>query len=177
MQVFTSDSGLVPTSQCSTLHPDTSDALAHDIRKDFPAPGLLAAGALAHGIRKDFPAPGLLAAGISCQPYSKLGNRQAGNDPRSRTLPGVLRLGFRARFPVIMLECVCEAHTCPWVQQVLRKFVELTGYHLTQGELYLQQTWAARRSRWWCVLSHPSLGKILGNLRQRFSQCRWFVSF
>ena len=59
-----------------------------------------------------------------------------------------------------MLECVCEAHTCPWVQQVLRKFVELTGYHLTQGELHLQQTWAARRSRWWCVLSHPSLGKI-----------------
>ena len=111
-------------------------------------------------LSEKFPAAKTLAAGISCQPYSRLGDRRHQEDPRSQTLPGVLRLGFLGQYGLIVLECVSEAKTCPWVQQTLKDFAKETGYHITQDVLHLQQIWPTRRSRWWCVLAHPAIGAV-----------------
>lgn len=103
---------------------------------------------------------GTLAAGVACQPYSKLGDQLQQFDDRAQTLPGVLRIGFLGRFGAILLECVQEAHECPWVQQVVQRFANATGYYVCQGVHHLHLTWPARRSRWWCLLTHPSIGTI-----------------
>jgi hypothetical protein len=106
------------------------------------------------------PKPGTLAAGISCQPYSRLGDRRHELDQRSMTLPGVLRLGFLCRFGAVILECVDEAHKCAWVQSVIRQFAQMTGYQIAQGVLHLHAIWPTRRSRWWCIITHPALGQV-----------------
>eukprot|EP00435_Cladocopium_sp_Y103_P025300 s3651_g6.t1 len=103
---------------------------------------------------------GSMAAGVSCQPYSALGDQQIEKDDRSLTLPRVLRLAFLLRVGALILECVKEAHTCEWVQSVIRAFAAITGYHLTQGTLHLHQILPARRSRWWCIISHPAVGIV-----------------
>ena len=82
-------------------------------------------------------------------------------DPRALTLLGVLRLGFLGRCAVMLLECVEKASSCQWVQAVLRAFAQITGYHVMQGVLlHLHKVWLARRSRWWCVLTHFTIGAI-----------------
>lgn len=101
-----------------------------------------------------------VAAGVSCQPYSRLGDKRAKLDPRARTLPCVLRASLLMRHAVIILECVDEASKCEWVQTVLQTFQKLTGYHVHQDIEQLSNVWPAKRNRWWCVLSHPMLGKI-----------------
>lgn len=101
-----------------------------------------------------------LAAGVACQPYSRLGDQRHQHDPRSQTLPGVLRLGFLGVYGMIVLECVQEAFSCAWVQQLLQRFSTQTGYKVTQGVLSLQHLWPARRTRWWCILTHPTLGQV-----------------
>ena len=106
------------------------------------------------------PEAGILAAGYSCQPFSKLGDRRAQLDPRSKTLTDVLTVGYLGRFAVLILECVPEVLKCEWVQQVLKDFTVMTGYVLHQDILHLHKFWVAKRSRWWAVLSHPSIGKI-----------------
>ena len=90
----------------------------------------------------------------------QLGDQQHQKDPRSQKLPSTLRLGFLGQYGLIFLECGAEAHTCPWVQQVIAQFSKETGYTISQGILSLQQVWPARRRRWWCILAHPSLGVI-----------------
>ena len=105
----------------------------------------------------------VLTSGIACQPYSRLGDGRAQADERSATLPGTLRFGFLGRFAIIILECVPEALECSWVQSLLKKFAAITGYHISQGELRLQDIWPARRHRWWCILTHPAIGAIPWN--------------
>lgn len=109
------------------------------------------------------PNAGVLASGISCQPYSKLGDQGAQKDPRSATLPGTLRFGFLGRYAIILMECVQEAKECSYVQTTIARFAAATGYRISQGELHLQAVWPTRRSRWWCILSHPMLGEIPWN--------------
>lgn len=101
-----------------------------------------------------------LAAGVSCQPYSRLGDKRQKMDPRSRTLPTVLRMSFLMRQAIVIIECVDEASNSAWVQQVLASFHKYTGYKIHQGLLHLQNIWPAKRSRWWCVVSHPMLGDL-----------------
>ena len=111
-------------------------------------------------IRGKIPYSCSLAAGVSCQPFSKLGDKRQKLDPRSLTLPTVLRMTFLMRQAIVIIECVDEAMKCEWVQQVLSKFHQATGYRVQQGLLHLQNVWPARRSRWWCVISHPMIGDI-----------------
>eukprot|EP00435_Cladocopium_sp_Y103_P058608 s705_g20.t1 len=106
------------------------------------------------------PEAGLLTSGIACQPYSRLGDEKCEADQRAATLPGTLRIGFLGRFAIIVLECVEKAKDCTWLQTTLRRFAEITGYHISQGELKLQDVWPSRRHRWWAVLTHQSVGFI-----------------
>ena len=127
---------------------------------------------------------GTLAGGVACQPYSRLGDQRHGLDNRSMTLPGVLRIGFMCRFGAIVLECVAEAHSCPWFQMIIRQFAQLTGYGIAQGVCHLNLLWPAKRSRWWCILTHPAIGQvqwipmpittampIVADLLDRFKDC------
>ena len=103
---------------------------------------------------------GTIAAGVSCQPYSRLGDRKQQNDPRAETLPRTLRIAHLTRKQIIVLECVEGAMHCKWLQEILHQFCRETGFKIQQGLLHLQQVWPARRTRWWCVMMHPSLGNM-----------------
>lgn len=101
-----------------------------------------------------------VAAGVSCQPHSKLGDRKGSKDPRAATLPMTLRMSFLTRQMLIILECVEDVCKSEWVQQILTSFCKLTGYRMSQGVLHLHHVWVSKRSRWWCILSHPTIGRI-----------------
>lgn len=99
--------------------------------------------------------PPTVTAGFSCQPFSNLGDRLEEKDNRSSALTSVLRLCHFLRAPVIVLECTKGAMTSNWVQMVLKKFQEDTGYHLQQQILDLHYLWPSHRTRWWAVLTAP----------------------
>eukprot|EP00435_Cladocopium_sp_Y103_P076084 s49_g76.t1 len=107
-------------------------------------------------ITQGFPSP--LNAGIACQPFSALGDQREQEDPRSNSLPGLLRMGYWLRSPLITMECTREAHESHWVQSLLKSFADQTGYVLHQNVLSLHHTWPAHRTRWWACLSMPMLG-------------------
>ena len=111
-------------------------------------------------ICEQVPEAGCLAAGIACQPYSRLGDRRAGQDTRAQTLPATLQLAFLGRFVIVILECVPEAMQCKWVQDHIQAFCAATGYLQSQQILHLSDVWPARRTRWWCTLIHPFIGKV-----------------
>lgn len=100
-----------------------------------------------------------LAAGVSCQPWSKLGDQNGGNDPRAQSLVGTLVASHLLQTPIVLLECTPTAEHAQWFQDVLQAFVNQTGYHLSQKQLHLHTVWPAKRSRWWGVLTHPALGE------------------
>ena len=135
-------------------------------------------------IWNEFPHPGSLAAGYSCQPYSFLGDRLGQGDPRSRSLPGTLRLAHYIRSQIIVLECVTGASQDPWCRETLKSFASEIGYHMREVELHLHDLWPSKRSRWWVVLTSDFVGPIelLGSdflrdamrVRQVFpSPCHW----
>lgn len=99
-----------------------------------------------------------ISGGISCQPFSSLGDRREAADPRSQSLPAMLRMGYYLRSPLMTIECTKEAYDSMWVQDMLKTFAKQTGYVLNQRVLNLHNTWPAHRTRWWATLSMPSLG-------------------
>ena len=107
-----------------------------------------------------FPASGVVASGISCQPYSFLGDGKSGQDPRSSTLPATLILSYLLRAMVIVIECVGPAQTDPFVNHHINNFCSKTRFLRSDCLLELQDVWPSRRSRWWCILSAPAIGKI-----------------
>eukprot|EP00435_Cladocopium_sp_Y103_P035528 s1474_g9.t1 len=111
-------------------------------------------------LSEQFPEVSTLAAGVSCQPYSRLGDQKQEQDARAQTFPAVLRMTFLGQYGLAVVECVKEAKDCAWIQQCLRQFSAETGYHVSQEIYHLQNVWPTRRSRWWCVLSHPSIGPV-----------------
>eukprot|EP00435_Cladocopium_sp_Y103_P057264 s169_g19.t1 len=111
-------------------------------------------------LSEQYPDVGGLAAGVSCQPYSRLGDQKQDQDIRAQTFPAMLRMTFLGQYGFTVLECVKEAGECAWIQRLLKQFSAETGYHVSQETYHLQHVWPTRRSRWWCVLSHPSIGPI-----------------
>lgn len=99
----------------------------------------------------------VLMSGVACQPFSSLGDQRQQADPRARTFPGSLFMGFHLQAKWILLECTKEARFSPWTQQLLTEFCHETGYQRNQQILDLHHMWAGMRTRWWCVLTHPSL--------------------
>ena len=104
--------------------------------------------------------PFCLVAGISCQPYSVGGSQGGSLDERSNTLPSTLRACHLFQCPLLILECVPPVRTNRYARSLLAALEQDLGYHLTEVTLRLEDTWAARRFRWWLVATHPSLGKV-----------------
>ena len=106
------------------------------------------------------PGDAILAAGVSCQPYSRLGDQRGEADSRSSSLIGSLRAAHLLQSSAILLECVEPASSHPFVQASLRQFCDVTGFHCTQVVLPLHLVWAAKRTRWWALLTSPSIGQV-----------------
>ena len=104
--------------------------------------------------------PAIVAMGFNCQPFSKAGDKRAGMDPRSQTLPFGLFLAWMVQAPAIILECVLEAATDSWVKAQLKTFQEMSKYEYSEVALDLNAIWPARRRRWWAILVHPTAGKV-----------------
>ena len=101
--------------------------------------------------------PCSVSGGVSCQPFSKLGDCREGDDVRSDSLVGALRMIYLLQSPFGILECTPGAHTSEWFQNKLQEFTSQTGYVLNQRVLELHECWPARRSRWWGTLTKPEL--------------------
>ena len=113
-----------------------------------------------HAIWKFCPHPCPMGGGFSCQPFSKMGDERGAEDDRSRTLPMMLEAAWLLRSPVLVLENVEPAMHSKFVQDELRHFCLKTGFHMHQLIMHLDDMWVSRRTRWWCVLSSPTLGPI-----------------
>eukprot|EP00438_Fugacium_kawagutii_P016732 Skav205931 [mRNA] locus=scaffold2739:40541:41398:- [translate_table: standard] len=103
---------------------------------------------------------GTVCAGVSCQPYSVLGDGQGMQDPRADSLRQVLKATWLTQSLALVLECVPPVMQNKGFQDEIHAFCARTGYHYTQNILRLGNTWAARRDRWFGVLTAPALGPL-----------------
>ena len=101
--------------------------------------------------------PHVVSSGMSCQPFSRFGDRKEASDPRSESFPGTLALAHYLGSLAIILECTTEAASSEWVQTTLNRFALETGYKVSQITMTLHHSWPARRDRWWAVITHPAL--------------------
>ena len=103
---------------------------------------------------------GTLAAGFACQPYSMLGDQRGEMDPRSSCLTGVLSIAFLLQVQAVVLECVQPAAGNVFVQSEIQRFLDATGYSLSQCDLRLDDIWPARRNRAWWLITSSFIGSI-----------------
>ena len=108
-------------------------------------------------IRAEIQGAHILSSGISCQPFSRMGDRKEHGDPRSESFPGTLALSYYLGSLAVILECTSEAMESEWVQTTLHRYAAETGHTLSQKILNLHPSWPGKRTRWWAVLAHPAL--------------------
>ncbi|CAL1173968.1 unnamed protein product [Cladocopium goreaui] len=106
------------------------------------------------------PEPATIMAGIACQPYSRAGKQDGGQDARAATLPAAMRLTHWLQAPILVLECVVPARSNEYVLAHLRELETQLRYHVVDCTLKLEDTWSARRYRWWMVATHRRLGRV-----------------
>ena len=101
----------------------------------------------------------VILAGISCQPHSRAGDRLGMEDPRSRSLPQVLKDAWLMQTPLLILECVPEIQADKEVQRIIADFARKLQLHVTQQVLRLSDSWCTRRDRWFAIFTpccmHP----------------------
>ena len=95
----------------------------------------------------------VLGAGIPCQGYSCQGNGLGYADERSKTLLLVLQSAWHMQVQAVLLECVSEILKYPEALAVIHDFAAKAGYRVQYTTLELAHQWAARRLRWWCLLT------------------------
>ena len=118
------------------------------------------------------PRPAVLSAGVACQPYSRLGDRRGGRDPRALSLPHVLQAALVLQSSAVVIECVAQAAQDTFVRTCLQIFCEAASYHCSEVVLELSDVWCAHRLRWWCVLTPASLGPCPLQVWEKGDTCR-----
>ena len=136
------------SATCAVLQRNSSASV---VQGDLSDHGVLAA------MWKAAPGPAGITSGFCCQPFSAFGDRKAQHDERSATLPGSLKAAHLLQAPFVLLECVTQAGSNAWVQQVLRDFCTATAFLKHEVLLELAHVWPCYRHRWWCLLVHPAL--------------------
>eukprot|EP00435_Cladocopium_sp_Y103_P015599 s3111_g3.t2 len=106
------------------------------------------------------PDAGCLAMGFSCQPFSRGGDGQQGLDERAATLPFGLYIGYLLRKQVIVLECVAEAASSPFVQRCLQYHESQVPGDRSETLLELSDVWPSKRRRWWTVITQGHFGRV-----------------
>ena len=102
----------------------------------------------------------IMCAGYSCQPFSQLGDKRGGSDPRAASLSGVLKAAVMLQTQVLVLECVSPAKLDPFVVKSIDAFVRMTGFHKEIIDLKLDSVWPSRRTTTWWVLSSKLFGPV-----------------
>ena len=103
------------------------------------------------------PHSSMIAAGFSCQPWSKLGDKQGFQDHRASSLHHTLRAAFFCRAHALLLECVTEAGSDQAVVDLIRAWCKCTGFQMQSKELRLETIWPSKRNRWWCLIFSPAV--------------------
>ena len=101
--------------------------------------------------------PMIVSGGVSCQPFSELGDKREQHDDRSRSFTGVLQASYETQAPIIILECTPAVYRSEWAQDVLKQFAAKTNFRVQQTIQELHKLWPAKRTRWWCVITHPKI--------------------
>lgn len=114
----------------------------------------------AAAIHRVCPEPMTIMAGIACQPYSRAGKQDGGQDSRAATLPATLRLAHLLQAPILVLECVVPARDNQYVLAHIRELESQLGYHVMDFTMKLEEVWSAQRYRWWLIATHRRLGRI-----------------
>ena len=102
----------------------------------------------------------VFAFGFNCQPFSTLGDNKQGLDERSATLTYGLYAAYLLQMKIVILECVPNALQSKFVKVGIQHYLNHTDAFRSDEVLELSDLWPSYRRRWWCVLSHPAIGKI-----------------
>ena len=100
------------------------------------------------------------AFGFNCQPFSTLGDNKQGNDERAATLTYGLYSAYLLQMKIVVMECVPNAAQSQFVKQNIQHYMNHTDAHRSDVILELADVWPSFRKRWWCVLTHPAIGKV-----------------
>ena len=112
-------------------------------------------------IHEACPQPATIMAGIACQPYSRAGKQDGGQDSRAATLPATMKIANWLQAPVLVLECVVPARSNEYVLAHLRELEGQLKYHVVDFTMKLEEVWSGLRYRWWMVATHKNIGRIL----------------
>lgn len=135
-----------------------------------------------HGLHQTpYPSRGTLCAGFPCQPLSQQGDKLGEADSRALPFKFTLQTMWEQQHGAMLLECVPNALTAPWVQNLLQKLSWSMGCHFQQTVLHLDRSWPCRRTRWWLYMLpksyklEPMLDMPLDMHFQRLAQLfpRW----
>ena len=96
--------------------------------------------------------PCLLSAGFPCQPHSAQGDQQGMRDSRGQTLISILKASWYRQSVGLILECVHNARHNVDVQNLLAQYANLRRWQVHHVTLDLQDQWASKRKRWWCIM-------------------------
>ena len=139
---------------------DNNEKYCQWLRDHGPTPvvqGDICDSATIYAISKTVQTSHTLSGGFSRQPFSSLGDQKQEADPRSASFWGMLHAGHLLQSLAIILECTKEAASSDYVQEGLSQFAKQTGYKVAQRVLDLHTVWPAKRTRWWAIVTHPSI--------------------
>ena len=132
------------------MHP-TVPVLTADITDDCTA-------ARIHAI---CPEPATIMAGVACQPYSRAGKQEGGQDNRAATLPATLKMAHYLQAPALVIECVVPARDNQYVTAHIQALEHQLGYKVVNCTMKLEGVWSAQRYRWWLLATHSRLGRVI----------------
>ena len=133
-----------------SMHP-TVPVLTADITDDCTA-------ARIHAI---CPEPATIMAGVACQPYSRAGKQEGGQDNRAATLPATLKMAHYLQAPALVIECVVPARDNQYVTAHIQALEHQLGYKVVNCTMKLEEVWSAQRYRWWLLATHSRLGRVI----------------
>ena len=111
-------------------------------------------------IHEKAPSAASMAFGFSCQPFSRLGDRREGQDPRSQSLPFSLYCAYLLQMDLVVTECVPEASQSSFVLKCMQQYMQATSSDRSEALLELSDVWPSKRRRWWTVMRKSHMGKV-----------------